>query len=188
MHIFSFNENQKPYVYPILKIVISVALIVIVFFVRFHFSIENDIVNVVTGVASVAVFVAGLQCIFRSVAEIEDIRENRTIQVKANEKVKAKYKAVPDDKIVSLVKNNDIIAIKIVSGEKVVEIGASADCKRGSSMFFDKLYYIDDNEFPDIDDFVREVRKYSDAGMLKVFSIDDCPPEVYGLKGLEHDE
>ena len=102
--------------------------------------------------------------------------------------MKAKYKAVPVDKIVSLVKNNDIIAIKIVSGEKVVEIGASADCKRGSSMFFDKLYYIDDNEFPDIDDFVREVRKYSDAGMLKVFSIDDCPPEVYGLKGLEHDE
>lgn len=131
MHIFSFNENQKPYVYPILKIVISVALTVIVFFVRFHFLIENDIVNVVTGVASVAVFVAGLQCIFRSVAEIEDIRENRTIQVKANEKVKAKYKAVPVDKIVSLVKNNDIIAIKIVSGEKVVEIGASADCKRG---------------------------------------------------------
>ena len=42
MHIFSFNENQKPYVYPILKIVISVALTVIVFFVRFHFLIETD--------------------------------------------------------------------------------------------------------------------------------------------------
>lgn len=181
MHIFSFNENQKPYVSPILKIVISAALTVIVFFIRFHFPIENDIINVVSGLASVAVFVAGLLCIFRSVAEIENIREDRTKQIDANEKVGANCKSVPVDKIISLVKSNDIIAIKIISGENVVEIGASADCKHGSSVFFDKLYYIDDNELPNIDDFVREIQKYSDAGMLQVFSIDDCPPDAYNI-------
>ena len=72
--------------------------------------------------------------------------------------------------------NKTVLNSGFISNGEIIEIGASADNKPGSSAFFDKLYYIDDKEFEHIDDFGKNLQAFSDNGNVVVISIDDCPP------------
>mgnify|MGYP004502156411 FL=1 len=176
MKFFRVNGNINSYWLPILKIVISIILIVIVLCLNSHFRDEKTITRVVAGAICVVLIIGSVLCIYLSVAEVLIAHDNRTKNVKDIDAIVEKSRLYSTEEIVSIVNDNDIIALRIISNGEIIEIGASADNKPGSSVFFDKLYYIGDREFEHIGDFEKNLQALSDNGKVVVISIDDCPP------------
>ena len=176
MKIFRINKNINSYWRSVLKMVISIILIVIVLCLNSHFRNGTTITKFVAGAICVGLIIGSVLCIYLSVAEILIAHDNRTKNAKVTHAIIGKSKLYSTDEIVSIVNDNDIVALKIVSNGKVTETGASADNKPGGSAFFDKLYYIDDREFEHIEDFEKKLQAFSDNGNIAVISIDDCPP------------
>ena len=117
-----------------------------------------------------------MYCIIISAYELSLVHENRGNDVALSDEIIANSKQYTIDEIVSMVEVNDVIEIQIVSKSKTVKIGASSDCKNGSSKFFDKLYYIDDKTFEEIKDFKSELLSYAISGQISVLFIDDIAP------------
>ena len=51
-------------------------------------------------------------------------------------------------------------------------IGSSSDCKNSDFNFFDKRYYVEDNEFVEFDLFKTELKKLISNDKVLVFEID----------------
>ena len=112
-----------------------------------------------------------------SVSEIILIHEKRE-KVKIDLNHALKYsKEFSIEEILSLLVANDIIEIWIVSNNKIIEIGSSSDCREGSAQFFDKRYYVNDNEFTNIDQLRTEILPYFVDEKVKVISIDGISPK-----------
>ena len=79
------------------------------------------------------------------------------------------------DDIRKLVTRDSIIEILILTTDGVVKIGASADNLFNSSTFFDKRYYIEEMEFIECEDFIRELRRFTIDRIVNVLSIDGIP-------------
>ena len=175
MKIFHFDDNLKTYTYPGVKIVI---LTLIIFgLINRGYTIDNKIVYIIMEVLCVIVVIVCIYCISISVLELFQVHENRTKTDNISAKAIAKSAMYSIDEIVSMTKNNDIIAIEIVSGSKRVEIGSSSDCKAGSSKFFDKRFYVDKKEFTRVEDFQDAIQLYSDNGQITIISIDGVSPK-----------
>lgn len=81
------------------------------------------------------------------------------------------------DELVNLVEKSDIIEIEIFVNNNLIEIGSSSNSNNYDSKFFDKLYYIDKNEFVDINDFKVSLIPYSKNGKISVTAIDGINPK-----------
>ena len=171
MNILHFNKNVKSYTYPILKIIICAALIIAFIYRDRIFFINSKSVNIVIDVLCTAVGIVLIYCIYISACELLQAHENRE-EAALSDGVTAEGKKYSVDEIVYMAEVNDIIEIKIVSKNKIVTIGSSSDCKNGSSKFFDKLYYIDEQMFENIKDFKSKLLAYAISGQISVVSID----------------
>ena len=177
MDIFHIDDNLKTYTYPMVKILICF-LLILAFIYRDHIiQIDGKIINILIGVMCTVLGIICIYCIYISVFELFQVHENRTKTDNISAKAIAKGEMYSIDEIVSMAKNNDIIAIEIVSGGKRVEIGSSSDCKAGSSKFFDKLFYVDKKEFARVEDFQDAIQLYSDNGKITIISIDGVSPK-----------
>lgn len=179
MNIFHVDENLKTYTYPVVKILV-LTLIILVFINRgYIIHIENKIVDEIVGVLCGIVSIVCIYCIYVSVFEIDAVHDNhkKTDNISAEAMEKSELYSV--DEIVSMVNNNDIIEIRIISNGEIIETGSSSDCKAGSSKFFDKLFYVDKKEFTRIEDFKDAIQLYSDSGQTTIISIDGVPPRKH---------
>ena len=79
--------------------------------------------------------------------------------------------------VISLVEKNDIVEIEIKTQGQVIRIGASSDCKQGSSVFFDKRFYIGEEEYETLDLFEKALSHYAANGELRVITIDGIKVE-----------
>lgn len=177
LNIFYFDENLKSYTYPILKILICLILIIVFINRGQIIHIDNKVVNVIIGVLCTTVGIICIYCIYISVFELTQVHENRAKTNVVLDSTIISSKEYSVDEIVSMAKNNDIIDIQIVAKDKAIEIGSSSDCKAGSSKFFDKLYYVDKNEFADINDFKTSLLSHTVNEKIMVISIDGIRPE-----------
>ena len=118
-----------------------------------------------------------IYCIYISVCELSQVHENRVNETICSDSNLANSKQYTIDEIILMAETNDIIEIKIVSRNRVIEIGSSSDCKNGSSKFFDKLYYIDDEVFETIKDFKSGLLPYAINGQITVVYIDGIAQE-----------
>ena len=172
MDVFNVDESLKSYTYPIIKIVICLALIVL-FINRGHIiHIDNRVINVIVGVLCTVIGIVCIYCIYISAFELSQIHENRkkdNIMYSSSLTIGKEYAV---DQIVAMAKDNDIIDIQIASNDKVIGIGSSSDCKNYNSKFFDKRYYINEKEFESIDEFKSSLLQYSNNGRIFVISID----------------
>lgn len=172
MDIFHVNEDIKSYTYPILKIIVCAALIIIFINRDRIIHIDNKVINIAIGILCTVVGIVCIYCIYISAYELSQVHDNRVKETVLLNSITANSKQYTIDEIVLLAKSNDIIEIQIVSKNRVVKIGSSSDCKNGSSKFFDKLYYIDDEMFKEIKDFKLELLSYAINGQILVISID----------------
>lgn len=177
MDIFHVNEDVKSYAYPILKIIICAALILIFIYRDRIFRIDSKVINIVIGILCTAIGIVCIYCIYISAYELSQVHENRVKETALSDGIIANNKQYTIDEIVYMAEVNDIIEIQIVSKNKTVKIGSSSDCKNGSSKFFDKLYYIDDETFENIKDFKSELLAYAISGQISVVFIDGIAPK-----------
>jgi hypothetical protein len=177
LNLLDFNENIISYRYPIIKIITSVVLIIILVNRTYFIHFEDEVFNIILGVIATAVGCVCILCIYISWAEISLVHENRKKTNIVIDSIIANTKKYSIDEIVAMSKNNDIIDIQIVVNDKAIGIGSSSDCKAGSSKFFDKLYYIDKNEFANIDDFKASLLSHTVNEKIMVISIDGIRPE-----------
>jgi hypothetical protein len=177
LNIFSCNDNLTTYTYPLVKILVCVVLIILPIY-RGHFiNLDNIIFNAIMGGVSFVVGIAGVLCVYISIAEIILINEKKTkasIVLKDAIKLSKEYSI---DEIIFLVEKNDIIEIQVLSNNRIVEVGSSSDSKQGSSKFFDKRYYIDKKEICDLEDFKASLLLHSINEKVIVFSIDGIHPK-----------
>ena len=177
MDIFHVNEDVKSYAYPILKIIICAALIIVFIYRDRIFCINSKVINIVIGILCTAIGIVCIYCIYISAYELSQVHENRGKETALSDGIIANNKRYTIDEIVYMAEVNDIIEIQIVSKNTTVKIGSSSDCKNGSSKFFDKLYYIDDEIFENIKDFKSELLAYAISGQISVVFIDGIAPK-----------
>ena len=179
------DENIKSYTPPVLKAALSVLSIVLLFLsfpLTRHISENYPFVDIVIKIVNVAILYISVLRIYISFGEILALAERREEAKKANLNTKAaatKGKNVSVDSIISLLESNDIIEIWIVAKNQNIKLGASSDSKQGSSKFFDKAFYIGDNDNVTIEDLRKELDNYAIEGKVCVFEIDGVSPNSY---------
>ncbi len=177
MDIFHVNESNRSYVYPILKIIVCIALIIIFINRNRIFHVDCKMINILIGILCVAATMVCILCIYISAYELFQAHENRTRGTALTNSIIGSSEHYNISEIIFMAESNDIIEIQIVSQNKAVEIGTSSDCKNGSSTFFDKLYYIDGTTFEAIEDFKAALLPYAVDGQILVVSIDGVSPK-----------
>lgn len=75
------------------------------------------------------------------------------------------------DDLIDLIDKCDIVDIIILS-ESITKIGATSNCNYGSSRFYDKRFYIDEEEWSDISEFSDRLKSICTDGQVCVYSID----------------
>ena len=179
MHLFSIDESMDSYIYPIVKIVLCIAIILLLIFRNHFIQINQSLWEIIVGVFCVALGIACILCIEISFAQLFVVHDNRLKKQELTSKQTEKVRRFPIEKIISLSRDNDIIEFKIVSKGTCLNIGASSDNKPGDSVFFDKSYYIGNREYDNLESFMEELTKYSIGGQISVVSIDGVSPEYY---------
>ena len=168
--IFSLQTDLTGYAYPLTKIAVSLLIIVFSIFRNRLFEIHIKPLKIAFSVLCVFATCAAILCIYIAVPEIYYVAKNRKAQNKDSKPVQT----IPFEagRILSLAKENDIIEFEIKSNNSIVKLGASSDCKHGSSKFFDKRYYIEEQEYINAEEFEKVLLKYADGGEIDVIKVD----------------
>ncbi len=176
MSLFTPRKDLRTPRFPIIKIIISIIIILLSINRREFYSFFNiefeGILNILETIIFLIVGVIDIWVIYMSLIEIYYIYENRA-EIKESEIAKSlKGKMYLLNEIVLLLDKNDIIEIKIKAGEKIIKIGSSSDCKAGSNKFFDKRFYIESEEYNNIEKFLEKIKIYAKDGKVNVIFID----------------
>lgn len=174
-NFFKVNTCIKSYTYPIIKIIIFFALILLLFFRKYYLNISNSLLDIIVGIVFGCIGLACFLCIYISIAEIVLLHERRK-DVKAVSMQIKKGDSLPLDKVISLINDNDIIEIRILSNNEIIKIGASSDCKMGRSGFYNKMFFINNEEYETLTSFKKAIIKYTVDSNLFVLTIDDLAP------------
>ena len=169
MKLFESQTNTYNFIYPIVKIILSIVVIFVCIFRKQLINIEVKWLNVILSIASFVVVIIGVIIIYISLYEIFNMFEHKT-----NNKIQDnECQQMHIDEIIKLVDDNDIIEIAIKSSNNVIRLGSSSDCKNGSNVFFDKKYYCGNKQYDSLSDFYDCVIQYATNDLLYVVSIDD---------------
>ena len=172
--LFRCQTNLKSYKFPILKIIISVLIIVILIFRDKIFNVTNKPFQIIISIIAFIVTIFSILCIYISVAEMMHVHENKKNESLFNSIIdKSMCASKSIDEIVDLVRKNDIVQFVIATDKGTVRAGASSDYKHSKGIFFDKLYYINETEYKQIENFKNALATLASEGMLFVYSIDD---------------
>lgn len=79
------------------------------------------------------------------------------------------------DAIIKIVSENDIVEIEAEYNNSIIKIGSSSDCKHGSSVFQNKLFYISSVEYESVDLFTEALLVLFPERVIPVSKIDDLP-------------
>lgn len=169
MKIFEPQTSLKSVAYPVVKIVICLLLILLCISRNQLFNIELHWLNVLLSVLCFLVVLLSIFCICISAYEIFNFIEHRDNQCTNIDNAQP----INIEEVIRIVNDNDIVQLKIVFHNSVLLIGSSSDCKNGSNVFFDKKYYIGDNEFNSLCEFQEHIQQYATNNSLSVISVDD---------------
>ncbi|MBE6608151.1 MAG: hypothetical protein E7633_06330 [Ruminococcaceae bacterium] len=169
--LFEPQLNLKSYRYPIIKIIVSVIIIPVAILRNQIFGVTDKTVSTILSFIFIPLGLGAIFCIGISGSELIIVSDNLDLEKKKYSK-KLKHQPYSIDKIIFMVTQNDIIEIEILLENKIVKIGASSDCNRRTGAFFDKVYYIADTEYRNVEDFCVELEGTSKEGVFLVVSID----------------
>ncbi len=83
----------------------------------------------------------------------------------------------PFEKLMTMLREEDILELVIKNGGGVLEIGAASDCD-ANNVFFDKAYYIAKQEYKDPAAFESALYQLT-GDTVTVVSIDSIPADKY---------
>ncbi len=172
MNIFRIKKDNNSYVYPIVKVLIFSLLSVAVMSLNQIIVINNKAVYNLFIFLCMIIITGCAHCIFISFGELQAAHKNRAKNKTLTERVIAKSREYSVDEFVSLLERKDVIEIQIIFNRKAIDIGAKSDFNQSNFRFFNKRYYIDKEEFEDIEDFKSALAPYLFNGKILVLSVD----------------
>lgn len=172
MRFLKCDKNANSYVYSIMRIIVCVITIVITTIVRIPSN--SHLFEIVFRIVDAIITIIAIFALYLSAAEISFVRERINTKGKhCNDSFVKEYKF---DDVILLIEKNDIIDIRIVNHGDIIKVGSYSDSKPGSSVFFDKGYYIDNTDYISIDDFKKKLRQYCENEKLFIVDIDGMSP------------
>ena len=175
--LFELQRNLTNYTYPLTKIVVSILIILFSVFRKSLFVISSKPLNFFVTLFCFVATLASILCIYISIPELFYVWKNK----KAKQERVEFIITTPFDleRVINLVKENDIIEFEIKSTGGIIKVGSSSDCKVGDSVFFDKRFYIEENEYLTSEEFETEILWHTVDGKLNVISIDGVKAEKW---------
>lgn len=171
MRLFEVKKDLTSYTYPVVKIIISLSVIVLSLLRNRIFQFSNSLVNVTVTLFCFILTIASILCLYISVGEVFHTSTNRK---NANYQ-SSEIRPVTIGVISKIVSENDIVEIEACKNNKIIKIGASADCEYSSSVFKDKLFYISGSEYKTVELFAEALLELFPDGIVPVLKIDDLP-------------
>jgi len=173
--LFEVQTNLTTYKYPIVKILICLTIIILSLVRNMIFQISNPWINAAITLLCFVLAMPSFLCIYISVGELFIAYENRK-----NKNCRASdLKQLTIEAVAKIVSENDIVEIEVCINNKIVKIGASADCKYTSSVFEDKLYYISSSEYETVELFTEALVELFPQGTMPVSKIDGLPLDCF---------
>ena len=175
--LFSLQTDLTDYKYPLIKIVVSLLVILFAIFRNNFFVISAKPLNIVVTFSCLVAGIASIMCIYIAVPELFYVRKNRRGAKSETKDITATPFSL--EHVIGLAKENDIIEFEIKSNESSVKIGASSDNKLSSSVFFNKKFYIEKEEFLTAEEFEKELLQYTTDGKINVITLDGIRAEKW---------
>ena len=179
---------MKKWVYskPVIQIVLCMAMIATAIRRDAIFPIKNTTIKLITDVmfGTLTIFsVIRLVLAFDSLYNVYEYRKN-TGDVK-QKKQSCLYKL---EDMIKTIEENDIIEIEVAAGTQSMYIGSSSNLEPGSNKFYEKIYYIGDDEYIAAGPFKSALLKLFPDQIICVKSIDHLSPEDMSihLNHIEH--
>ncbi|MBR5310475.1 MAG: hypothetical protein IKU42_05080 [Oscillospiraceae bacterium] len=169
---------KDTYTFPVLKIIICVALWPAVWFRDIFYSLDKEPLTV-KQILFICLYMSGA-FLLGAILEIKDIYKKRHKKVKpAKRKSKTRELSIAD--IIKLSRENDIIEIKAIINNEYILLGSSSECKTIGYEFYNKIYYIEEKEFETIEAFECELNVLLPDRSIEVVKIDGVSPEKYKI-------
>ena len=178
-NIFETDDTLESYKAPTIKMIISIIIIIIVLISGKFINIDNRVVDIIIRLIGVLFIFLCIVRIVISSSEFSYVKDNMDKKNATYEKFLKMAINISLEKTLSLIFDNDIIDFEILYDEKIINIGASSDSNNGSSKFFDKRYFINDNEFENFEVFKSKLMEYLTNDVILVARIDDVPAKKY---------
>lgn len=173
MSILRVRDDLNTYTYSITKIILFLFIVFLCVFRNRLFEFDNELVNFTITILSFVLVVLSIYCIYISAAELLYTNENRKREkVNYVNTTNIKTKDFKMQDVITMIEINDIIDIEIIAINQYLRIGASSDCRNSDSNFFNKLYYIDENQYEALSEFESALNTYCIEGKIYVISID----------------
>ena len=175
--LFELQTNLTNYTYPLTKIVVSILIILFSIFRKSLFVISSKPLNFFVTLFCFVATLASILCIYISIPELFYVWKNKKAKQERVEFITTTPFNL--ERVINLVKENDIIEFEIKSTAGIIKVGSSSDCKVGDSVFFDKRFYIEKNEFLTAEEFEASLLQYGTDGKINVIAIDGVKAEKW---------
>ena len=178
MKIFEVQTDLHSYKYPVVKLIICLVIIVVQIWnpLGVHYSYLP--LCILAAAFRFTLGMTSIRCMYISIVEMCEIFWNR----RKNKYGPSESKPFSIDTVLRIVKENDIIELEVYDQKRTITIGTSAMSTYTSKTFWDKRFYIEDQEYEKIEDFSQALLQLFPDGVVPVFTIDGLNPKhtVYG--------
>lgn len=171
MKLFELQTDLTSFTYPVVKIMICLAIMILAFFRGKIFHFSSAWANTVDDILCFVLLELCVLCLYISIGEVFHTASNRR---RASHRP-ANVKKMSIEAVTKIVFENDIVEIEICTDDKVFRIGASSECKYSSFVFENKLFYISSSEYETIYQFTEALNGLFPDGIIPVSKIDGLP-------------
>ena len=168
MRLFEVQTKLTSYVYPLVKIVLSLLAIAFGVSRNSFLHISGQLGNVFMTILCLILALTSILTMYISIGELCYVYSNRKDKrCTCNE---VQFMSVRE--IVEILSQSDIMEIDVCDNGTIVRIGVSAECRYSSSVFENRVYYISDQEYTTIDLFLEAISKMFSDGNVPVVAVD----------------
>lgn len=175
--LFSFQDGLTSFTYPVVKIVISLALLISAMLCARVADISNPLANLAFKVLYCVVAMACILCLIVSIHEFFSVISNR----KTAHASPQDGKALTIQAVIDLTSRYDIIDIEACRGNETIRLGSSAESDDRDAPLKNKLFYISDTEYETAEQFEEALSTLFPNGSIRVRKIDDVPVKHWNL-------
>ena len=169
---FKSYDNLTSYTYTLTKIFACFALWFLAINRDHWILISFKPINVILRAVIIILSLLAVYVFYISVAELYATWENRQAEKQSKVYSSKQCKSFSKERLLKYLNDNDIIEFEIINNQGFITIGTSSNSKNGSSEFYDKLYYINDNEYTTVEQFSTELDSYGTNGNFLVLTLD----------------
>ena len=175
--LFELQTNLTNYTYPLTKTVVSILIILFSVFRKSLFVLSSKPLDFLVTLICVVATLASILCSYIAIPELLYVWNNKNAKRKKFDFMTTT--SFDMERVIHLVKENDIIEFEIQSTDGIQKIGSSSDCKLVDSVFYDKRFYVGENEYLTSEEFESKLLQYAIDGKIDVISIDGVKAEKW---------